>query len=205
MVVRRSAENDRDRHTPAGDGGGARRDLDRIPFLVRRHLPHPPEPLEPLGANRGRRDHGHRHGAGDRVPQHRSVGGLDVGRDRHGHGSLAGRDPAQVARFRPSDDLDHRAVGRPAHGRGPGGISGVHRGLRRSAVVHRHAGRPPRVAGRGLGHGQRAHDRPDGHDIPALGRGVTRQHRWTLELVGGVSVASTGSGSVPCGWSFHSE
>ena len=48
--------------------------------LVRRHLPVAAEPVEPVGADRGRRDHGDRHGAGHRHPQHRPVDRLDARR-----------------------------------------------------------------------------------------------------------------------------
>ena len=72
----------------------------------------------------GRRDHGHRHGAGHRVAQHRPVGRLDAGRHRHGHGDAAGRVAAQVARARrPTGTWIIALAAGLAHGGGDRGAS----------------------------------------------------------------------------------
>ena len=55
-----------------------------------------------VGAVFAGRDHGDRHGAGYRHPQHRSVGRLDARLPRHDHGGRSGRSAAEASRLRQS-------------------------------------------------------------------------------------------------------
>ena len=74
LVVPIHPPADGDRHPPAGHGRRAGDHLARIQPRFRRQLPHPAQPLEPLGPERLDRDHGHRHGPDHRVAQHRPLG-----------------------------------------------------------------------------------------------------------------------------------
>ena len=91
---------DRPRSTPASSACSAAlaHHLDRVHILVRRDLPHAPQPVESVGADLGGGHHGNRHGARHRLPQHRPVGGLDAGRRRHGDGASPGEVSARRIR-----------------------------------------------------------------------------------------------------------
>ena len=70
----------------------------------------PAQPLEPVGPVGIGGDHGHRHGPGHRLAQHRPVHRLRARPDRHGDGHAPGGvDPQDVRpRLRPAVDLDRR-------------------------------------------------------------------------------------------------
>ncbi len=67
-------------------------------------------------------------------------------------------------------------------GSGDRRVPGIHRRLRRRPVVHRDAGRVPRVARPRLVDGERADDRADGHRLPPARRRVHGNDRRHVEL-----------------------
>ena len=73
------------------------RDLGRLQPPVGRPVPDAPQPVEPVGPERGRRDHGDGHGPDHRVAQHRPVGRVDCSASSacHGHGP-GGVDPEDL-------------------------------------------------------------------------------------------------------------
>ena len=152
---------DGDRRAPVRAGRRARHLLDRVRHRLRhlgpgrqerlrRQLPDPAQPLEPVGPDRVDRGHGHRHGPGHRLAQHRPLGRVAARLPRHGHGHHPEGDPARHHRLRERAHLDHRARGRHRGGRGHRRGAGLHHRLSRGPGLHRHPRRSARLARRRL-------------------------------------------------------
>ena len=158
--------------------------LDRLPHPFGRAVPDAAQSVEPVGADLLGRDHGDRHGAGHRHPQHRPVGRLDPRRRSAWSWASCRPIPAgQLARPRQSGDLDHRARCRPrASALLIGALPGRHHRLSRRAGLHRHAGRLSGLARRRLVGDQGPDRRAAGRDLPADGRRPARLDRRDLEL-----------------------
>ena len=140
------------------------------------------EPVEPLGPERLDRDHGDRDGPHHRLAQHRPLGGVDARLHRLHDGDGPGRVASQGARreLRRALHLDHRARRGHRPGRRHRRAPGLPRGLRRRPVVHRHPGRPARLARPHLPVHAGPDHRPAQRDLPAARRrsqGIRRRDR----------------------------
>ena len=105
------SQSHRARHAHARHDRRAGRDLDRFARSLRRLVSDTAQSLESVGTVFVGRDHGGRHGAGHRHPQHRSVGRLDARLPRHDHGGRSGRSAAEASRLRQSRHLGRHARG----------------------------------------------------------------------------------------------
>ena len=187
LDVARTGGIDRGRHPHVRHGGRPGRHLAGLQHPVGRRLPDGAQPLEPVGAERLDRHHGHGHGADHRVAQHRPVGRLAARVPRLHDGDGPDRLDPQLARprVRPLVHVDHRTGDRDRPRCRDRCRPGLHRRLRRRAVVHRDARRDPDLA--------RSHLplRP-GPDAGADGRQLPAARRWTARFARRVAQLAAG-------------
>ena len=176
-VVARVRVVERHRYTAARHGRRAGSDLDRVQRAVRGQVHHVPQPVEPVGAERLDRHHGHRHGVHHRHPQHRPVGRLAARLPRLHDGAGADRRPHLGARLEPHHrqpqgqpvvHVDHRACGGPDTRSARRAAPGFPRGVRGRTRLHRHTRRLSGVARPDLPHRRQARPdpRPARRDVP---------------------------------------
>ena len=99
-------------------------------------------------------------------------------------GHVRGRVPGLGVSGRRRLQLDRHAAHLHCVRRAAGRVPGILDRLSRAAVVHRHAGRPARVAGRVVAHQRRRHHLAHGRDLPEARRRPRGDHRRDLELGG---------------------
>ena len=186
--VARTGGIDRSRHPHVRHGGRPGRHLAGLRHPVGRRLPDGAQPLEPVGAERLDRHHGHGHGADHRVAQHRPVGRLTARVHRLHDGDGPDRVDPQLARprVRPLVHVDRGSGDRDRPRCRDRRCPGVHRRLRRRAVVHRHARRHPDLARSHLPLCTGSIAGADGWQLPAARRRTARFARRVAQLaVGG--------------------